>query len=440
MSTQITLPSLGEGVESADVVDILVAVGDMIEKDQAIIEAETDKASMEVPSTAAGKITEILVSSGDTVSVGQTLVVVDESASGQQSSSDTPAQKKTEKPKPAAQKQPEPEPQQQPSEEQKQQQQSEKEEQKSSSSPQINPTPATGESTKRVPVAAAPSVRQFAREIGVELSQVVGTGPGGRISINDVKNYARSVRSHSPASAQPSSTQGVEQRASMSKLRKVAAQRLSASWQSAPHVTLHSEVDITDLESVRQQFKAKVESSGGKLTITAMFLKIVASALKNFPLMNASIDSEKNEIIYKKFYNIGVAVDTPQGLVVPVIKDVDKKNIVELSLELTTISAKARDKKLTPDDMSGGTFTISNLGSLGVGHFTPIINQPEVGILGMGRAVYKPMYNGKEFIPQRALPLSISFDHRLIDGADGARFMKWIVDAVEQPLILSLEG
>lgn len=225
----------------------------------------------------------------------------------------------------------------------------------------------------------------------------------------------------------------------MSKVRRVTAAHLSSAW-TAPHVTLHDKVDVTDLEEFRQQFKQRVEKAGGKLTVTALMLKIVATGLKQHPIINATLDLQNNHVIYRESTHVGVAADTPRGLVVPVVRDAADKSLTDLAAELNDLAGKARDGKLTPDDMSGGTFTITNLGGIGIGHFTPIINAPESAILGLGRAVNEPVWNeqAQTFEPRLMMPLSLSFDHRLIDGADGARFLRWIVQAVEQPLMLSL--
>ncbi|MBI1368632.1 MAG: biotin/lipoyl-binding protein [Planctomycetes bacterium] len=428
MAVEFKLPDLGENVKSADVVSLMVAVGDTIAKNQPVIEAETDKAVMEIPSSVAGKITAISVKKGDTVKVGQVVLTVDESAAAK------PVDKKADRRKEDKKESPAPQPEAPVSSSR---------EAAPAPAPAATPAPAQPAapvpvSSAQGPVAAAPSVRQFAREIGIDIHQVPGTGPGGRISVEDVKAYARTraaAGGRAPASDKPRA-----ERQAMTKIRKVTAAHMAKCWNTVPHVTIFDKADVTDLEAERQQFKKKAEQAGGKLTITPMFMKIAAAALKVFPNLNASIDTEKSEIELHHYCNLGVAVDTPRGLVVPVIRDVDKKNIIELALEIGNLSIKARDGKLLPDDMSGGTFTITNLGSIGTGFFTPIVNHPEVAILGMGRAVMEPVWDGKQFIPRLMAPLSLSFDHRLVDGADGARFLRWIVQAVENPLLISLEG
>lgn len=414
MPVEIKVPALGDGVKTADIASVLVAPGDAIAKGQGLVEVETDKATMEIPSEVAGTVVSVAVKKRDKVTPGQVLLILEAAAGVAPAKAApapvAPAAVQTSAPVPAPMPTParvEPEPVE---------------------------TAPTG-AAESVPVPASPSVRKFARETGVELRLVKGTGPAGRISVEDVKDFLRTNRSTGgEAAASPLVEIEV-----MSKLRRVAAQRLSEAWE-APHVTLNSEVDVTELEEVRQNFKKRAEAAGGKLTITAMFIKIVSAALKVYPRMNASLHMDKGEIELKKFYNVGVAVDTPRGLVVPVLKNVDKKNIMQIGVELTEMSVKARDGKLTPDDMSGGTFTVTNLGGLGIGHFTPIINPPQVAILGMGKSQMAPVWNGTAFEPKLMMPLSLSFDHRIIDGADGARFLNWLVEAVENPLLLSLEG
>ena len=305
-------------------------------------------------------------------------------------------------------------------------------------------------------VPAAPIVRKLAREIGVDIYLVKGSGPGGRISEADVKAFAKGVfaRMADPAAGvqvasgagkvivkMPDfSRWGKIEKVSLRGVRRKTAEHLALAWNVIPHVTQFDKADVTDLEELRKRFAPKAEKAGGKMTMTAIALKVVSSALKAFPQFNASIDMASEEIIYKHYINIGVAVDTDRGLLVPVLRDVDKKNIIELAVELSTISKKARDKKLTAEDMEGGSFTITNLGGVGGTAFTPIVNHPEVAILGMSRSRLEPVWVGKQFEPRMMLPVSLSYDHRIIDGADAARFTRWIVDALEQPFLLSVQG
>jgi pyruvate dehydrogenase E2 component (dihydrolipoamide acetyltransferase) len=283
------------------------------------------------------------------------------------------------------------------------------------------------------------------------IAQVAGSGPKGRITIDDIKAHAKSLLTQPGAPALtggairvpplPDFTKwGEVERERMNNVRKMTAQHMALCWGTIPHVTQHDKADITDLEKMRKRYAKKAEMSGGKLTLTAMLLKIVASALKVYPQFNASVDLANEELVLKKYINIGVAVDTPKGLVVPVVRDVDKKNIIELSVELTEIAEKSRDGKVSPNDMQGGTFTISNLGGIGGSFFTPIVNHPEVAILGVGRGAYESVYVDHEFVPRLMLPMSLSYDHRVIDGADGARFLRWIADAIQEPLLVAMEG
>ncbi len=296
-------------------------------------------------------------------------------------------------------------------------------------------------------VPAAPSTRRTARELGVDITQVEGSGPGGRISVDDVKGYARSVLTGGgggpsrgvPATPLPDFTQwGEVEVQPMRNIRRVTAERLSAAWATIPLVTQCDKSDITELEKLRQKYAKVAEKAGGKLTITAIALKVIAAALKRFPQFNASVDMAGQAIVLKKYVHIGVAVDTDRGLIVPVLRDVDKKTIVELSVELAQFAEKTKAGKLAPADMVGGSFTISNLGGIGGTYFTPLVNAPEVAILGMSRAVTEPVWNGTAFEPRLMMPLSLSYDHRVIDGADGARFLRWVCEAFEQPFLLSL--
>jgi pyruvate dehydrogenase E2 component (dihydrolipoamide acetyltransferase) len=299
-------------------------------------------------------------------------------------------------------------------------------------------------------------VRLLAREIGVDLKDVRGTGPGGRISDDDVKRAAREVRRGAtpptPGPA-PVPTGGIEvpplpdfaqfgpvEREPLTRFRRTVARNMATSWAIIPHVTLHRWVDVTELDALRQRYKQRAADSGGNLTVTVILLKIVAAALKAHPRMNASVDLDSGELVLKRYYDIGVAVDTPRGLTVPVVRAVDEKNIVELSVELSALAEKARAGDLSVDEMRGGTFTLTNLGGMGIGEFTPIINWPEVAVLGVGRAERQPHWEHDRWEPRLRMPLSLSHDHRVIDGADGARFLTWIEEAIAEPLLIALEG
>jgi pyruvate dehydrogenase E2 component (dihydrolipoamide acetyltransferase) len=423
----ITLPDLGENIESADVVSVLVKAGDKIEKDQGIIEIETDKATIEVPSPYTGEVVEVLIKQGVKVKVGEALIKMKALESVEQISAK--AEEKTETPKTQEVK------------------------------PQIETTSisekVTEEFDKEIqqpPITkgsapAAPSVRRIAREIGVDINEVPGTEPSGRISMDDVKAYAKKLNEQRKsgvglgigikAEKLPDLSKfGEIEIKPMSNIRIKTAEHLSYAWAVIPHVTQFDQADITILEMTRKAFNPKVEKEGGKLTITSFLLKISAAALKTFPQFNSSIDMEKKEIIYKNYFNIGIAVDTEFGLIVPVIKNVDQKNLTELSIELTQLSEKARNKKISLEELQGGCFTITNLGGIGGTSFTPIVNSPEVAILGVSRGSYKPIYKDGKFEPRMIVPLSLSYDHRIIDGADAARFLRWICEALEQPMKL----
>jgi pyruvate dehydrogenase E2 component (dihydrolipoamide acetyltransferase) len=297
------------------------------------------------------------------------------------------------------------------------------------------------------PVPAAPSVRRMARELGVEIGQVVGTGSSGRISADDVKEHARRIVTSSgraggvPAEPLPDfSRWGDVERQPLRAVRRKTAEHLTVAWRTIPHVTQHDVADVTGLEELRTRYAKKVEEAGGSLTMTAIAVKVVASALKVFPQFNSSIDLASEELILKKYVNIGIAVDTDRGLLVPVIRDADTKSIMQVAIELPQLAEKARSRKIALEEMQGACFSISNLGGIGGSFFTPIVNAPEVAILGISRARTEPLYRDGQFVPRLMLPLSLSYDHRAIDGADGARFLRWIIEALEQPFVLALHG
>ena len=436
MATELKLPDLGEGIADADVLSVLVSAGQSVAKDDPIIEIESDKATLEVPAELAGTVTQVLVSAGDTLQVGQTILELEASesaADGRQQTTPPPAAKAsaspiTETAAPATTPTPvPPTPQPVPT-----------------ATPRAAPPPppAGGD----MPVFASPSTRKFAREIGLDIREVPGSGPAGRISIDDIKAHARARPSAEPAApagltATPLpdfSKFGSVKRERMNRVRRATATNIAQSWSSIPHVTLFNDADITSVEAMRQREKERVRSAGGSLTITPILMKVVAAALKTHPKMNASADFTTNEMVLKDYCHLGVAADTDRGLLVPVIRDVNEKSITELAIEVTEVAAQVRDGQLPPERLEGASFTISNLGGLGTGHFTPIINPPEVGILGVGRAVERPVYVEGLLRPRLMLPLALSFDHRAVDGADGARFLTWIVEALAQPLMLAM--
>ncbi len=416
MIKEIRLPEISENVDSGDIIDVLVAVGDIVEEQQSIIEIETEKATFDMPSPIAGRVTEIDVAPGQNIKVGQLIL-----------KADTDIQTTEEKPPLAEDKLAK----QQPVE----------------ALEEITPEIVKGKpSTPKIIVPAAPSVRQLARELGIDINKVPGTGAAGRISLDDVKKYAKTVISGKETAPTktllkllPDFTKfGDIERKPLTITRKKITENITYAWSNVPHVTQYDKADITDLEKFRTQYSEKVEQAGGKLTITSIVLKVVASDLKAFPKFNASIDTTNGEIIFKKYINIGIAVDTNRGLLVPVVRDVDKKSVLQLSVELTQIAEKARNKTITPEEMMGGNFTISNLGGIGGTSFSPIIYWPQVAILGLSRASEEPTVKNGLVYPRLMLPLCLSYDHRIIDGADGIRFLKWIVHALEQPFLLAI--
>ena len=453
-ATEFRLQELGENISEGDLVRLMIAPGAKVSEGQPVMELETDKAVVEVPSSVSGVVNEVKVKEGERIKVGQVIFTLQgrataqaetvrpqsrpvEHVSGQHGArlafqAAIRAEGKTEE-----QALPPDQPQPRPA---------------AFSMPvQLGKVAGT---EHREPVPAAPSTRRLAREIGVDIYDVKGTGPGGRISESDVKAHAKTLVTAVATAAQASPRAGhfVEpklpdfakwgkiERVSMRGVRRKTAEHLAESWNIIPHVTQHDRADITELEQLRARFAPKAEQAGGKMTVTAIALKVCAAALKVFPQFNATIDMEKEEIIYKQYISIGVAADTDRGLLVPVIRDVDKKNIVELAVELSQLSQKAREKKITLADMEGGTFTITNLGGIGGTAFTPIVNHPEVAILGLSRSRMEPEWIGGKFEPRLILPLSLSYDHRLIDGADAARFLRWVAEAFEQPFLLSVQG
>lgn len=429
------LPELGEGIEEGDVIEILVAVGEHITKEQPIIELETEKAVIEVPAPVDGDVKAIHIAAGDKAKVGQLLISVEtEELASPPESAETLAQA-------------EPVGERIPSEH-------------STVQAEIQASPPAEEvqSLDKVlpdqenvlPAAATPSVRRLAREIGVDINQVTGTGVAGRISEDDVKQYARALLSSQPPavgapvprseSLADFSRWGPIQRQAMTNVRRITAQTMSTAWRTIPHVTQFGKADVTELELLRQRYAERAIALGGKLTITAILVKVVVAALKRFPQFNASLDMEQQDVIHKNYYHIGVAVDTERGLLVPVIRDVNHKSVFDLATELSGMSERARGRKISLEELQGGTFTITNLGGIGGSSFTPIINPPEVAILGVGRAAVEAVYRDQSFQPRHMLPLALSYDHRLIDGADGARFMQMLIGILEDPFLMSLEG
>ncbi|MEI6075786.1 MAG: 2-oxo acid dehydrogenase subunit E2 [Verrucomicrobiota bacterium] len=417
----VKLPKLGEGADSGVVVGIFVNVGDTIAKDQAVLELENEKAVASIPSTAGGVVEKIHVKAGDRVSVGQRLITVSGGSAPVATAAPTksPARKisTTVTPAPVAD-----EPQDQ-------------EEAETAEDTEL-PTPVAA------PVAS-PSLRRMARELGIDLSKVRGSEAGGRITTSDVRAYLAKL---AKAAAKPAPSAPVTQEKAtanqidfsqwgpilkkpVTPLRKVIARRMSESWTTVARVTQFDDIDFTRIGDLRKKFAADYEKQGVKLTLTPFVLKAVAATLKQHAIFNASLDEIANEIILKEYIHLGIAVDTDQGLMVPVIRDVDKKPLLELAKELEQLAAKARDRKITAEEMKGGTFTISNQGAIGGGHFTPIINLPEVAILGLGRGALKPVVRDGKIEVRLLTPMALSYDHRVIDGGSAARFTVDLVKA-----------
>lgn len=449
MATEFKLPELGENIETIQVAQVLVKEGDSVAAEQPVLELETDKATIEVPCPYDGVVQGIMVGEGDDVEVGQTVMMID---SGGEATAAEPTgeQQETEEattsaapPKaPPAEAGP-------PAAEAKPPTKTPPEREKAPPAQPAPPPPPPSPRSSAAGVPASPSVRRFAREIGIEIGDVPGSGPQGRVSVDDVKAHAkrlnreRAVPATTPAAVVAPPMPDFEQwgpisRERMSGIRRKTAEHLSMSWRMIPHVTVHDTADITELEPLRKKYADRAQKAGGKLTMAVMVCKAAAAALRVFPKFNASVDMDKREIIFKKYVNLGIAVGTDRGLVVPVIPDADRKNMVEMAAEISQIAVKAREGTLDVTEMQGGTFTITNLGRFGGAYFTPVINYPEVAILGMGRAYSAAAVGGKS--DRTILPLSLSFDHRVIDGADGAQFLSWIIEAIQQPLILALEG
>ncbi len=456
MPTDFTLPELGENIAAGDVVRLLVSPGDTVTKDQPILELETDKATIEVPSSVSGTVKEIKVKAGQKVKVGEVVLTLDEGA-GEPAKADKKQAAGDAKPasdaKPAKddkaaapavaaeEAEEEPAPETKP----KRGEVVDIRGGARAAQPPAQPVAPAAAEAEGLPPPAAPSVRRMARELGVDIRRVAGSGPAGRISVEDLQAFVKSALAGGGGAAASTavplpdlSKWGEIERKPMSNIRRKTAEHLSHAWHVIPHVTQHDKADITALEALRKQYSPQAEKLGGKLTMTAIALKIVAGALKRFPEFNSAVDAARNEIVYRKSIHVGVAADTERGLLVPVIRDADRKGILQLAAELGAASEKARAGKLSLDDMQGGGFTITNLGGIGGTSFTPIVNWPEVAILGISRGAKEPVYVGDRFEPRLMLPLSLSYDHRVIDGAAAARFLRWIAEAFEQPFVMSL--
>jgi pyruvate dehydrogenase E2 component (dihydrolipoamide acetyltransferase) len=420
----VKLPHLGEGADSGTVVNLFVKEGDKITEDQPMLELENEKAVATIPAPAAGQVTKVYVKTGDKISVGQRILALSEAgmASSPKKSDTTSTSPKTTAPPAEAEGE--------------------------AAEPEAPAEAEAGEASDKSGVAPAssPAIRKLARDLGIDLARVRGTARGGRITQADVRAYIqqlqRTAAKSKAAPAAPAAAKAVAEsidfsrwgavtKKPVSSLRQVIARRLTESWNAVPHVTQFDEADLTSLLALRKKFLGVYEKKGARLTVTSFVLKAVADTLKRHPIFNASLDEATQEIVFKEYIHLGVAVDTEAGLIVPVIRDVDKKDLVQLSKDLEELAAKARERKVTAEELKGGTFTISNQGGIGGGHFTPIVNKPEVAILGLGKGAMKPVVRENKIESRTMLPLALSYDHRVIDGANAARFMVDFVKALE---------
>ncbi len=421
----VAVPDIGDFKE-VEVIEVLVKPGDKVEKEQSLVTLESDKATMEIPSPAAGVVKEIRIKTGDKVSQGTAILVLETAEQRAEPRTETRAEAPKAAPSaPVA---------------------------KAAAAASPAPVPPEPRDETAAKPHASPSVRKFARELGVDLTRVQGSGPKGRILHADVQAFVKGALARGPAAAAAAGSKssgggalpfnlppwpevdfakfGPVETKPLSRIQKISGPYLHRNWISIPHITQCDDADITDLEAFRKAQTAETEKKGFKLTMLAFMIKACVTALKQFPQFNSSLDKSGESLIIKKYYHIGVAVDTSGGLVVPVVRDADRKGVFDLAHELSEISKVARDQKLKPADLQGGTFSISSLGGIGGSYFTPIINAPEVAILGVSRAVMRPVWNGKEFVPRLIMPLSLSYDHRAIDGATAARFSTFLVSVL----------
>lgn len=450
---EVKVPDIGDFKE-VEVIELLVKAGDTIKVDQSLITVESDKASMEIPSSHAGVVKEVKVKLGDKIAEGALVLLLEESGAAaapapaaEPAKAEAPAAAPAPAPAPVAAPAPAPAP--------------------VAAAPAPEPVAAPAAPAPApaapAPVAAAPasaanskahaspSIRKFARELGVDLGKVGGTGPKGRITQEDVQNYVKGVIAAGPVTAAaaapvkagggagldllpwPSldfSKFGTTTLQPLSRIKKISGPNLHRNWVMIPHVTQYDEADVTELEELRKSSNTALAKSGIKLTMLAFVIKACVAALKKYPEFNSSLDAAGENLILKQYYNIGFAADTPQGLVVPVVKGVDQKSVTQIAQEMGELSAQAREGKLKPADMQGATFTISSLGGIGGTYFTPLINAPEVAIIGLSKTSMKPVWDGKQFVPRLIMPLSLSYDHRVIDGAQGARFVTYLSEVL----------
>jgi pyruvate dehydrogenase E2 component (dihydrolipoamide acetyltransferase) len=440
MTVEFKLPDLGEGIHEAEILDIKVKEGDIVKEDQILFEVETDKAAVEVPSPFAGRVSKLFFKVGDTAKVGNVLITFE--------TSDKPITQERAKPENV------PEAVPVGARETAGMKVAGGGNGKTATNP---PAARTAPMTGIVP--ASPATRKLARDLNVDLRNIQGSGPGGRVTKEDVRGFSEGVPSAARSTATTAesetptkrpttpvtpvrlpefSKQGKVERVPLRSLRKKIAANMTESWQHVPRVSNFDEADVTQLEKTRQKYEKTVAKAGGKLTMTAITIKAVVSALKKYPQFNASLDEEKSEIVYKHFYNIGIAVATERGLIVPVIKDADQKNLVDISIELADLAQKTRENKIELDRLQGGTFTISNIGPIGGTGAVPMVNFPEVAIMAMARAKEQPVVRDGQIVIRTIMPLSLSFDHRVCDGAEAAMFLHHIAECLEDPFQILL--
>ncbi len=429
---QILIPDIGD-FEDVAIIDVYIKVGDTLEVEDSVVALESEKAVIDIPCPYAGKITKVLVKEGDLVSKDTPIAEIEVASEGEdkddekeQKDAETEVKREKDSEAEAEQSKKEEEPKEKP--EEKPTQKPEQEKRKPTSE-------LVNEQASGSVFHATPSLRKYARELGVELSTVEGTGPHGRILHEDVQALVKKALSGKggPASfgkieLEDFSKYGEVERKKLSRIQRISGPHLQKSWQIIPHVTQYDEADVTELEVLRKSLKAEMKKSEDPVNVSILSFIVLAvvAALKKFPEMNASFDEESGELILKHYYHIGIAVDTPEGLIVPVLKDADTKSVTDIARELVEISSRARDRKLRPEDLSGGSFSISSLGGIGGTAFTPIINPPQVAILGIARSVKKPVWDGETFVPRDILPFSVAYDHRVIDGAQGVRFTTYL--------------
>lgn len=476
MLKEFKLPDLGEGVHEGEVMSIPVSVGDTVSEGDTILEVETDKAAVEIPSPYDATIKDIKVEVGDVVNVGDVMMTFDvEGEAGEEKQPSDKESAEAGKPKKPEGEEESPEPEQDKAEAQK----AEKSKAEKPEADKTGRSESSGESEKRKggPVPASPATRRLAREMGVDLHDVTPTGRGGVVTSDDVRDFAEGKKAEPEAEAKPEKAAeekekkraapeehgreearpltaeapelpdftkwGEVERKPVRSVRRAIAKQMAVSWSRIPHVTTQDEVDITDLEAFRQKHKAEIKEQGGKLTPTVFVVKALVTALKQHPRFNASLDERAGEIVLKRYYNIGIAVDTDDGLIVPVLRDVDRKSLTEIAVEMNELIRKTRDRKTSLEELQGASFTVTNIGGLRGDHFMPIINHPQVAIFGMGRAKLKPVVREKvsgkpEIVPRLMMPIVLANDHRVLDGADAARFIDVVATALEDPERLML--